>query len=119
MPKEYREVDDQYNRILSRRFPSFKINANLLKACRSKNGTDISSLLERTVHHATRPERRTVFIEPMSKRRHGFPSETKLKRGVQIVHGEKELVERLGRNDPCPCGSGKRFKKCCLESGRF
>jgi hypothetical protein len=18
-----------------------------------------------------------------------------------------------GRNDPCPCGSGKRFKKCC------
>jgi uncharacterized protein YecA (UPF0149 family) len=42
-----------------------------------------------------------------------------VKRGVQIVHGEKELVEKLGRNDPCPCGSGKRFKKCCLESGRF
>jgi hypothetical protein len=20
-----------------------------------------------------------------------------------------------GRNDPCPCGSGKKFKKCCLE----
>ncbi|EBR9523608.1 hypothetical protein DPB51_19450, partial [Salmonella enterica subsp. enterica serovar Litchfield] len=19
----------------------------------------------------------------------------------------------LGRNDPCPCGSGKKFKKCC------
>ena len=19
-----------------------------------------------------------------------------------------------GRNDPCPCGSGKKFKKCCL-----
>lgn len=22
----------------------------------------------------------------------------------------------LGRNDPCPCGSGKKFKKCCLNS---
>ena len=22
---------------------------------------------------------------------------------------------RLGRNDPCPCGSGKKFKKCCLH----
>lgn len=22
--------------------------------------------------------------------------------------------EKLGRNDPCPCGSGKKFKKCCL-----
>jgi hypothetical protein len=21
----------------------------------------------------------------------------------------------VGRNDPCPCGSGKKFKKCCLE----
>jgi hypothetical protein len=22
---------------------------------------------------------------------------------------------KVGRNDPCPCGSGKRFKKCCLD----
>ena len=21
----------------------------------------------------------------------------------------------IGRNDPCPCGSGKKFKKCCLQ----
>jgi preprotein translocase subunit SecA len=21
--------------------------------------------------------------------------------------------EKVGRNDPCPCGSGKKFKKCC------
>lgn len=20
---------------------------------------------------------------------------------------------RVGRNDPCPCGSGKKFKRCC------
>ncbi|NQU26106.1 MAG: SEC-C domain-containing protein [Candidatus Nealsonbacteria bacterium] len=23
--------------------------------------------------------------------------------------------ERAGRNDPCPCGSGKKYKKCCLK----
>ena len=22
-------------------------------------------------------------------------------------------VEKVGRNDPCPCGSGKKYKKCC------
>jgi uncharacterized protein len=22
-----------------------------------------------------------------------------------------------GRNDPCPCGSGKKYKKCCLGKG--
>ena len=59
------------------------------------------------------------FFETMSKRRKGFPSETKVKRGVQIVHGEKLLEEGLGRNDPCPCGSGNRFKKCCLPKSRF
>ena len=21
----------------------------------------------------------------------------------------------VGRNDPCPCGSGKKFKRCCLQ----
>ncbi len=25
---------------------------------------------------------------------------------------------RTGRNDPCPCGSGKKFKKCCLKKQR-
>lgn len=22
---------------------------------------------------------------------------------------------KVGRNDPCPCGSGKKYKKCCLN----
>ncbi len=25
---------------------------------------------------------------------------------------------KVGRNDPCPCGSGKKYKKCCGRSGR-
>jgi hypothetical protein len=24
--------------------------------------------------------------------------------------------EKIGRNDPCPCGSGKKYKKCCLNN---
>ncbi len=55
----------------------------------------------------------------MSKRRKGFPSEARVKRGVRIVHGTKELAEKLGRNDLCPCGSGKRCRRCCLASGRL
>lgn len=27
----------------------------------------------------------------------------------------KRTVEKIGRNDPCPCGSGKKYKKCCLK----
>ena len=24
-------------------------------------------------------------------------------------------VERVGRNNPCPCGSGKKYKHCCIR----
>jgi hypothetical protein len=27
----------------------------------------------------------------------------------------KNILRQVGRNDPCPCGSGKKFKKCCLH----
>ena len=27
--------------------------------------------------------------------------------------------KHVGRNDPCPCGSGKKFKKCCLQRVSF
>ncbi len=32
-------------------------------------------------------------------------------RRSQIAHSEK-----IGRNDPCPCGSGKKYKNCCGRS---
>ncbi|PCI09340.1 MAG: hypothetical protein COB77_00020 [Gammaproteobacteria bacterium] len=25
------------------------------------------------------------------------------------------MSDRTGRNDPCPCGSGKKYKKCCMS----
>lgn len=25
-------------------------------------------------------------------------------------------MSKIGRNDPCPCGSGKKYKKCCLNA---
>jgi hypothetical protein len=25
------------------------------------------------------------------------------------------VLMKIGRNDPCPCGSGKKYKKCCLD----
>ena len=32
--------------------------------------------------------------------------------------GKPEIsATKIGRNSPCPCGSGKKFKRCCLISG--
>lgn len=60
-----------------------------------------------------------LAFEVTSKRRKGYPSETNVKKGSRVVHGYKELTEKLGRQDLCPCGSGRKYKKCCLRSGRY
>lgn len=39
----------------------------------------------------------------------GLTSEEMEKRRTTIVRNEN----KIGRNDPCPCGSGKKYKKCC------
>jgi len=45
----------------------------------------------------------------------------KKRRPMQLSHGDegdrpapvKREGKKVGRNDPCPCGSGKKYKKCC------
>lgn len=33
--------------------------------------------------------------------------------GIMNPKQEQRIVQKVGRNDPCPCGSGKKYKKCC------
>jgi preprotein translocase subunit SecA len=33
--------------------------------------------------------------------------------GAPVKQVKKAAADKVGRNDPCPCGSGKKFKKCC------
>jgi uncharacterized protein YecA (UPF0149 family) len=35
------------------------------------------------------------------------------RRHLRLVPQAPLRVEKTGRNDPCPCGSGKKYKKCC------
>ena len=52
-----------------------------------------------------------------------YPDEKKKVMGT-VVHqndDEKPFVrsgKKIGRNDPCPCGSGKKYKHCCMKKER-
>ena len=59
-----------------------------------------------TVSRAPAQERREVKITSES---HGSTTDGSAKR--QPV--KKTAADKVGRNDPCPCGSGKKYKKCC------
>jgi hypothetical protein len=34
---------------------------------------------------------------------------------LDTLLGRKKGKKKIGRNEPCPCGSGKKYKKCCLS----
>lgn len=34
---------------------------------------------------------------------------------IGLSHPPREVVASLGRNEKCYCGSGKKFKTCCLK----
>lgn len=39
----------------------------------------------------------------------------KLLRKAAAQYNKPEKKVKIGRNDPCPCGSGKKYKKCCMN----
>lgn len=36
----------------------------------------------------------------------------------KIDISKKHEAKDISRNDPCPCGSGKKYKKCCINLGK-
>lgn len=36
---------------------------------------------------------------------------------ARFSNAEPKSGKKIGRNDPCPCNSGKKYKKCCLRRG--
>lgn len=49
-----------------------------------------------------------------------YPQEREKAKGIVISDGASEEPyvrsgKKIGRNDPCPCGSGKKYKQCCMK----
>ncbi|HEX7583619.1 MAG TPA: SEC-C metal-binding domain-containing protein, partial [Prolixibacteraceae bacterium] len=129
--EQLRELDDlkqsvqnatyeQKDPLLIFKFESF----NLFKVMISKVNKQIVSTLAKGHIPMSEPqpiregfERRGLDLSKLSTSKSEIPTssissnrpeEPKEPRHVQPVRVEK----RVGRNDPCPCGSGKKFKAC-------
>jgi preprotein translocase subunit SecA len=55
-------------------------------------------------------ERKQTFILSRGGDAQSAGGETEDGKGVTVRREGK----KVGRNDPCPCGSGKKYKRCCL-----
>jgi preprotein translocase subunit SecA len=55
------------------------------------------------------------FTRNIQRKKEKELAELQLVGGDGSATGQKQVIkgEKVGRNDPCPCGSGKKYKKCC------
>lgn len=53
------------------------------------------------------------LVDKIYFNKHGVPYEYSTK--TSTVRKKK----KIGRNEPCPCNSGKKFKKCCIDKGIY
>ena len=49
-----------------------------------------------------------------------YPQEKERYMGRVVYQSEDDMPyvrssKKIGRNDPCPCGSGKKYKHCCMR----
>ena len=57
---------------------------------------------------------RQSVIEPMIRRHHKmFPDMARFDPQATAPRPPEKKYPGTGRNAPCPCGSGKKYKKCC------
>ena len=77
---------------------------------------------------------RETFKEPViylsQKMRERIPSQETIEKEIydmllkakedNIHHSPSvRIIKKIGVNDPCPCGSGRKYKKCCMGKGIF
>lgn len=63
----------------------------------------------RLLYHVVNPERMERKRVAKNISAVGGSDSSEAKKGKTVVR----KGEKIGRNDPCPCGSGKKYKKCC------
>jgi hypothetical protein len=92
--------------------PQGKIMADFIVFCQEQ-GIDLSG------RSMDDPKTERLQKEWLSTPRESFDGKTP----AEMLSSVQKKVEtfrreepRVGRNDPCPCGSGKKFKKCCGRS---
>ena len=89
----------QKNPVVEYRFEGFEMFDAMVESIREET---IRLLFTIQVKQNTEAPQRERVMQPTATSGDGTASQPQRKTG-----------QKVGRNDPCPCGSGKKYKKCC------
>ena len=61
-------------------------------------------------------ELRQLLMQSLYARHHQARTRARLQ--AQLANPSSAVALKIGRNEPCPCGSGRKYKQCCLNKPR-
>jgi preprotein translocase subunit SecA len=89
----------QRDPVVEYKFEGFEMFEEMI---RSIQYDSVKRLLRMRINREQGTPKREKVAEPVSAGHGGGPRQPVVRSGAKV-----------GRNDPCPCGSGKKYKKCC------
>jgi hypothetical protein len=77
-------------------------------------GDAVSEMEWWAAFHRDEPTRLRKRVKPPTHTSTRLPDQTEVRSPTPRVNTPPRRAAKIGRNEPCPCGSGKKYKKCCL-----
>ena len=101
--------------------PVEQLNFNSVEKPMEKNKNKVintGTIMDGIENHLMNEEN-SVSIDELNK--NIKLDEAAVKRLMAYQNRQPSIREykKIGRNDLCPCGSGKKYKNCCLSSGKY
>ncbi len=108
---EYFDSDDKHLDLLKR---GMKTIARLEKKSEEKSDKELSGIIKEKLEFDP-AFKYMEFVEKLSIDFHTEEVPEVTIRNIEPSYERTRSSMKVGRNEPCPCGSGKKYKKCCLR----
>lgn len=101
---------------------SYELFLNLIDTIKEKVIKNVFTLYP-TIYHLTKKEDKNVQLSHSERKAFGIQTSNQERpktsqNGEENIQKLKPIIsQKVGRNEPCPCGSGKKFKHCCGKKG--
>ena len=110
----YEEHEKEFSYIAQKYPYSYRLIADVVKEVKSDANKKAESLLDEMMNHVTEGTTKEQLLQVLTKSYTNLMSKEEKPQTVFAGKGSyRRSSEKIGRNDPCPCGSGKKYKHCC------
>lgn len=101
-------------------------NNNLVEAVRSNNASLMDGIMADVANPNPEQVEHLQNLNEASINQHKGDAAV-VSGGIANIHNmfvpktktKVREYKKIGRNEPCPCGSGKKYKNCCLNTGKY